>query len=272
MKDVILRNSRSEQYLCAARKNFREENGVLSESHSKTVICHFSDLHGDWERFENVLSMMEYYRPAFAVHTGDLVCWDSNDEYEEFYREIKECDIPVYNCIGNHETFRGEETLKNEFLHERYISPLRNVNTTGKGYYYTDFDRLKLRLIVLNVYDNDASEKRDDRGIYEISEEQSTWLAETLKACEKEEYGVIIAAHEAAMSRLSREATTSDFVSVPNLTRGVFRRNEKIISLPIWSTHSQTEKASKKNMYGKKAVTPSRSTAILRKNPNLFAF
>lgn len=82
-------------------------------------------------------------------------------------------------------------------MHERYISPLRNVNTTGKAYYYTDFDELKLRLIVLNVYDNDASEKRDDRGTYEISEEQCTWLAETLKACEKKEYGVIIAAHEA---------------------------------------------------------------------------
>lgn len=83
-KDVILRNSRAEQYLCAAKKNFIEENGILSESHSKTVICHFSDLHGDWKRFENILTMIEYFKPDFAIHTGDLVCWDSNDEWEEF--------------------------------------------------------------------------------------------------------------------------------------------------------------------------------------------
>ena len=64
-KDVILRNSRSEQYLCSAKKNFIEENGILSESHSKTVICHFSDLHGDWKRFEN-FNIFEINEALFA--------------------------------------------------------------------------------------------------------------------------------------------------------------------------------------------------------------
>ena len=195
-KDVILRNSRAEQYLCAAKKNFIEENGILSESHSKTVICHFSDLHGDWKRFEHILTMIEYFKPVFAIHTGDLVCWDSNDEWEEFFNRINECDIPVYNCLGNHETFRGQEVLKNEYLHDRYIKPLKNINTTGKGYYYTDFTEQKIRLIVLNDYENDAVETYNDRK-YELMQEQCSWLAKVLKDCEEKELGVIIAAHEA---------------------------------------------------------------------------
>ena len=197
ISDVILRNSRSEQYLCAARKNFIEKNDAVSESHSKTVICHFSDLHGDWKRFDNVLEMIKYYKPVFAVHTGDLVCFDSGFETDEFFEKINNVDIPIYNCIGNHETFKGDEFLSSEYLHNRYINPLKNIHTTGKAYYYTDFDEQNIRLIVLNNYEKDATKKRGDMIDYEISQEQCNWLKDVLKDCEEKELGVIIAAHEA---------------------------------------------------------------------------
>lgn len=195
--DVILRNSRAEQYLCAARKNFTEKNGFLSETKSKTVICHFSDIHSDWERFDNVIEMINYHKPLFAVHTGDLVCWDSNDTYEEFFEKIDNIDTPVFNCIGNHETFRGEEPLSNEFLHDRYIKPLKNIHTSGKGFYYTDFEEQHIRLIVLNNYEDDNHENRNDREHYAILQEQCDWLIEALHDCEKKAFGVIIASHEA---------------------------------------------------------------------------
>lgn len=193
--DVILRNSRSEQYLCAAKKNFIQRDGILSESRSKTVICHFSDLHADWKRYDNVLAMIRYYKPVFAVHTGDLVCWHSDENTDTFYEKIKSCDVPIYNCIGNHETIFGEKTLSNEYLHDRYIKPLENIHTTGKGYYYTDFDDANLRMIVLNDYENDTCEKFDDRN-YEILQNQCDWLIEVLKDCEKTRRGVIVASHE----------------------------------------------------------------------------
>ena len=60
MCDVILRNSEAEQYICAARKNFILKN-ELSESMSKILICHFSDIHGDVDRFDNVMKLIEYY-------------------------------------------------------------------------------------------------------------------------------------------------------------------------------------------------------------------
>lgn len=194
--NVILRNSRSEQYLCAARKNFIEADGVVSESTSKTVFCHFSDIHGDWERFDNVLEMLEYFKPAFAIHTGDLVCWDSNDGYDYFRYKTQNIETPIYNCIGNHETFRGEECLSSEFLHDRYIKPLKNIHSEGKGYYYVDFEEQNLRLIVLNDYEYDAAKSRTERDRYEISQEQCNWFCCVLKECEQKGLGVIIAAHE----------------------------------------------------------------------------
>lgn len=195
ISDVILRNSRSEQYLCAARKNFIEADGVLSESASKTVFCHFSDLHGDWERYDNVLDMINYFKPLFAVHTGDLVCWDSNDGYDYFRYKAKNVETPIYNCIGNHETFRGNEVLSNEFLHERYIKPLKDIHSEDRGYYYVDFEEQNLRLVVLNDYENDGWEVHWDRG-YEILQKQCDWLCGVLKECEQKKLGVIIASHE----------------------------------------------------------------------------
>ena len=64
ISEVVLRNSEAEQYICAARKNFKLEN-ALSESTSKMLICHFSDIHGDIDRFQNIMDLIEYYKPDF---------------------------------------------------------------------------------------------------------------------------------------------------------------------------------------------------------------
>ncbi len=197
MNQVIVRNSRGEQYLCAARKKFYEVDGNLSETTSKMFFCHFTDIHCDWKRFDNVIEIIKYFNPFFAVHTGDLVCWDSQSDTNYFYDETTKLDIPVYNCIGNHETFKGDVVLTNEYLHNRYIRPLKNnIITTGKGYYYTDFAEHGVRLIILNNYENEKVKKYSDR-IYEINQEQIDWFIKVLKDSEQLDFGVIIASHEA---------------------------------------------------------------------------
>ncbi len=197
MKKVVLRNARAEQYICAARKNFIMKHGVLSESHSKTFICHFSDIHADWERFENVVDLIEYHQPTFSVHTGDMVCWDSNSETDVFFEKINALNTPVFNCLGNHETFCGEEVLSNGYLHDRYIAPLKNIQGADDkaGYYFVDFPKDALRLIVLNVYENDDVKNYRERS-YEIRQKQVDWLIARLKECEEQGIAVIIAAHE----------------------------------------------------------------------------
>lgn len=195
MSNVILRNSLAEQYLCAARKKFYLREGILSESSSKLLFCHFSDLHGDWKRLDNLLEMIREYCPEFAIHTGDLVCWDSQDASDPFFEAVGKVDIPVYNCIGNHETFRGEDVLSNEYLHHRYIAPTPNIHSIEKGYYYADIPGRNLRLIVLNVYENDQVEHHNDRH-FEVKQEQCDWLVAVLKDCEAKGLDVMIASHE----------------------------------------------------------------------------
>ena len=202
MSDVVLRNSEAEQYICAARKNFILKN-KLSESTSKMLICHFSDLHGDIARFNNVMELINYYKPEFAIHTGDLTVWNSADNTDFFFDGIKNSDVPIYNTIGNHETFGDKGLIEggpltNEYLHKRYISPLENINcNTEKGWYYTDFERHALRLIVLNPYEYFHDDFRT-RGKLVFLQEQCDWLIDTLINASEKGYAVIIASHEFA--------------------------------------------------------------------------
>lgn len=197
MSNVVLRNSESEQYICAARKNFKIKNEI-SESTSKMLICHFSDIHGDIERFNNVLELIEYYNPDFAVHTGDLPVWNSSDNIDFFFGGIEQLDVPVYNTIGNHDTFSNNGPLTNENLHERYIAPIKNITCdSGKGWYYTDFANHKLRLIVMNPYEY-FNENYGIRGTFTFLQEQCAWLVEALKDASQKNLAVMIAAHEFA--------------------------------------------------------------------------
>lgn len=193
MHEVILRNARAEQYLCAARKNFilRNNPESLSESSSKLVIGHFTDIHGDLTCFEHAIALFEHVKPFFAIHTGDMVTWNLEDDTSFFYEGIANCEVPVYNCIGNHDTFRNSGFVENKILDQQFIQPLRGIcDEHQRGYYYVDFDAEKIRMIVLNPYDDDASES------FYVAQKQSDWLIRTLQGASQKEYGVILAAHE----------------------------------------------------------------------------
>lgn len=192
-KDVIARNGLAGQYICAARKNFimRSAPDCLSESDSRLVVGHFTDIHGDEVRFRNAMALFGHYRPDFIVHTGDLVKWNGEDDTDFFYRGIQEFPIPVYNCIGNHDTFSDSGQMMREQLYERYIRPLKNICCADrKCYYHADFPEKRMRLVVLNDYDYE-----DDQCA--ILQEQCDWLIGTLQEAADREYGVIVAEHEA---------------------------------------------------------------------------
>lgn len=198
MKDVILRNARAEQYIYAAKKQFILDR-VVSNSNAKMLVCHFSDIHTDWKRLDNIMELLAYYKPAFAVHTGDLVCYSADDsDVSEFYKAAEQSETPVYNCIGNHETYEGKASASNESSHERFIAPLKNICTDGHtaGFYYADIPNYGVRLIVLNNYENDRVDHFLARR-YEMEQEQIDWLIQILQDCEKNNLAVIIASHEA---------------------------------------------------------------------------
>ncbi len=197
MNTLILRNMESAQYIYAAKKNFIMRHGITSESSSRVLIGHFSDIHGDMKRFENALEYFEYFGVDFAIHTGDLVMWDMQNEYDFFARADERSAIPLYNCIGNHETFQGKYKPTNEELHEALLSKLKNIKSpNNRGYYYVDFPKHNIRIIAVNNYDYDAEDAEALRESYTISQEQCDWLIGVLKEAAKIGYGVIIFSHE----------------------------------------------------------------------------
>lgn len=194
---LIMRNIESAQHIYAAKKNFLMRNGVTSESHTKVLIGHISDIHGDVERFKNAIRYFNYFDVDFVVHTGDIITWDMKDDHKFFEEGAGLLKAPIYNCIGNHETFKGQEKLSNEELHNELLSYHANIHSpNNRGYYYVDFEKHKIRLIVVNNYDFDAENAESLREAYTISQAQCDWLICTLKEAAELEYGVIIASHE----------------------------------------------------------------------------
>lgn len=192
MAEIIERNRRSEQYLRAAMKTFRQSDDV-SDSGTKMLVAHLSDIHGDWERLDSAIELFNYLKPDFAVHTGDTVKWSLDHGYGYFNEKLKDASFPLYNCIGNHDTYGGGEYKTNAYLHDAFVAPLKN--TDGKdGYYRTDFDRFGVRLIVLNNYDyfTDGALRKE----LTFSNEQCKWLCDVLKDSADRGYAVIIASHE----------------------------------------------------------------------------
>lgn len=197
MSEVIRRNYEAAQYVCAARKNFIQED-VISESDSKILIGHISDIHSDIKRFDNALELFDYFNPEFVIHTGDCVKWDTRDEFKFLFEKTKDKKYKFFNCIGNHDTFAGEDSLSVEWTHDNLVKPLKDIKgDNGRGYYYSDFEDYNLRLIVLNNYEYyEDGLHFSIRDKYYITKKQSEWLINLLKDASEKEIGVIIASHE----------------------------------------------------------------------------
>lgn len=194
MNEIVLRNTLSEQYLCGAKKRFLTQN-TLSFSDKKTVLVQFSDIHGDKKVFDHVLSLIGHINPSFAVHTGDVVTWNASDDYDFFYRGVKSSAVPIFNTVGNHDTFRNEGTLTEKELYEHYAAPLSGIVCDEKPYYCVDFEKDALRLIVLCPYDH-FDEQPGLRDKYTIGDEQARFLCRTLSEAREKNLGVLIAMHE----------------------------------------------------------------------------
>lgn len=216
MKDVVIRNILAEQYICAAKKTFNYEVGVHSDSKSKMLIGHITDMHSDVERFNNAMDLFEHYKPDCVVHTGDNTYWNMSEDFHFMPLAFAESDIPAYICVGNHDTFmdapntilprhecgvllRNENgvPLTNEYIHQAYVEDMKNIKGDEDkcGYFYVDFEEKGIRLIVLNDYEFFCEDVKV-RNKYAILEKQLSWFINVLMDAAKKDLGVIVADHE----------------------------------------------------------------------------
>ena len=155
-------------------------------------FVHFSDIHAVLDLWNRMVEYVNHYHDYidFAVHTGDF-CGNNQSLYADCYNYGTQCDRPIYNCIGNHDTVITRKSIRNtkESAHKLLFEPMNddssNVNFCDCDYsmtYYKDFPESNVRLIVLDLY-------------YDI-EIQCEWLRDILEDARNKGICVITAMHE----------------------------------------------------------------------------
>jgi len=119
------------------------------------------DPHGSSAGFEAVLAATnESNYLDFVLCVGDI-CYDhpTQDNAYDAYQRMFDAKIPVIPVVGNHDvgsSYYVGSYLPIDKVVENVMGPAIDkgyIPSNSRGYYYKDFDSLKLRLIVVNQYE-----------------------------------------------------------------------------------------------------------------------
>lgn len=176
-------------------------------------LLHFSDIHGDKKRLQNIIDFKNYYSDYIAdiIHTGDAVKYYSTDGIA-FWDEVDGAE-DILNVIGNHDTRVGSTwigmTMAEAYTtyFAPYISNWGVVSASGKTYYYKDYTDSKVRLIVLDIMHQSA--------------DQLSWFTSTLTSAKTAGLHVIVAVHSRPHWQFTSHQTAwDDKPLVPSYSAG----------------------------------------------------
>lgn len=203
--DIITFNKDLEPFIIQASE------GLGSKFIDKTkplVFTHFSDVHTRQELWNRIIEFNNFYSNylKFSIHTGDY-CGSNQNSYVDLYHVGYACDIPVFNCVGNHDTYvdslgtKGTKQKTKELL----FNHSENWNVTfmdieNSMTYYKDFPDSKIRLVVLDYY-------------FDI-DNQCSWLLERLNGAKALGYHVITCMHE--MTNVITNKLNCSFQTIDN--------------------------------------------------------
>ena len=201
---VQAKNQGSDRFAKTAIYKF---NNTALDSYVGNIpaIGHFSDLHGDIVRLRNMMEYLQWLGVDVIVNTGDTVANKASNGMSFYHNEVKNYGIPTLITIGNHDVWYADTSLsghtQNELSYEDviepnstlfgYTLPTSSYYDDAPTYYYKDLTDKKLRIIVLNQYEQDL---RSWDTFGRISQKQIEWFINTL-ATTPTEYGVIVASH-----------------------------------------------------------------------------
>lgn len=185
--DIITLNKDVEPFVIQASEGLGR---MFSNKTTPLVFVHLSDVHTKQELWDRTLKYINNYSNyiKFGIHTGDY-CGGSQLSYIDLYTNGISCSKPIFNCVGNHDTFsdnqgtRGTKQKTKELLFnhtenwEVVFMDIENSMT-----YYKDFANEKIRFIVMDYY-------------YDI-DAQCTWLLERLNGAKALGYHVVTCMHE----------------------------------------------------------------------------
>lgn len=194
MTDSILELNRDVEPLIiqgsASRTKFFRQK--FDDRYKPLQFVHFSDIHAVLDLWNRLVEYINYYHGYidFGLHTGDY-CGGNQSLYVDFYNYGAKCVRPIYNCVGNHDTYITKKWLKNtkESVYNLLFAPINDASDMVDYMecdfsmtYYKDFPESNLRIVVLDLY-------------YDI-EQQCEWLERVLEDAREKGLCVITAMHE----------------------------------------------------------------------------
>ena len=201
----------------------------FKDKYKPLQFVHFSDVHAILDIWNRMVEYVNYYREYidFAIHTGDY-CGNNQELYADCYNYGLKCERPIYNCVGNHDTYITRKWMKSEKnnVHKLLFAPMDDdsidVNFLECDYsmtYYKDFSESNVRLVVLDLY-------------YDI-EIQCEWLKNILNDAKEKGLFVVTAMHEPLEHINDTYGVTfytkNDYESILN-ENGEYKEFEAVIS------------------------------------------
>lgn len=210
---IIQRNGIAETTNKLQQLNRPTRTGGHTLGTAPLCLLHFSDIHGDKKRLQNIIDFKNYYADYITdiIHTGDAVKYYSTDGID-FWNEVEGAEN-ILNVIGNHDTLVGSTWIGMTMAeaYTTYFAPYIGnwgvVSTSGKTYYYKDYTDNKVRIIVLDIMHQSA--------------DQLTWFTNTLASARTANLHVIVAVHSRAHWLFDSYVTPfDDKPLVPSYTAG----------------------------------------------------
>ena len=181
---------------------------VLSYSEEPCLIIPMiSDTHYDsadennvkrtLDTFKNVKSVLKRITHDGLVHLGDMLTFKStcdtqdavNGDLNYIVSLMKECSDKVFFTQGNHDGLNGGVPQTRNYCTLGKVNSQYVIRESNNPYYYYDYENLKIRCIFLAT--DDFVDGSNIRG---ISDNQLSWIAETLENTEND-YSVIVFSH-----------------------------------------------------------------------------
>lgn len=172
--------------------------GLLSDTHYT--------VNGTWEdTAANISAVNKQVEFDGIVHLGDItdgmvskkICMDYTNRV---LRDLRDNHVPLYLCIGNHDTnyFKGNpEVLSYGEQYALYLRSIdKNVHLEGRQlYYFMDYTHVQIRCLFLYSFDHRETVR------YGFDMQQIEWVRKTL-ADTQDGYKVIVFSHDAPLARL----------------------------------------------------------------------
>ena len=202
--DIITLNKDVEPFVIQASEGLGQ---MFTDKSKPLVFTHFSDVHTRQPLWNRIVEYNNHYKDylKFSIHTGDY-CGGNRLAYIDLYANGTSCDIPLLNCVGNHDTYlndnsKGDKKTTHDLLFNHSNNwDVNFMNIANSMTYHKDFADEKIRLIVLDYY-------------YDI-DEQCTWLLERLNGAKALGYHVITCMHE--MTNVITNKLDTTFQTIDN--------------------------------------------------------